>query len=149
MNRKFSRLLICPACFPRHVLAPLSEPFRNLLGERAPAAWSDFPATSPHQQDDHDAGDRCSNRDDYFLDKGAGKSGFFNTRGGGRPMPPDADRRADIDPVVEPLGRIGARQRQANATVRSGMSRDLLESVNENVLVHLHAPWHRCVMIKP
>ena len=61
----------------------------------------------------------------------------------------DADWCAEIDPIVEPLRRIGARQRQADATVRGGTSRDLPESVNENILVHLHSPRHRCVAVAP
>jgi len=52
-------------------------------------------------------------------------------------MAPDADGCAEVDPVVEPLCGIGALQRQANATVRGGMSRDLPESVNKNILVPL------------
>ena len=61
----------------------------------------------------------------------------------------DADGCAEIDPIVEPLRRIRARQWQANATVRGGTSRDLPESVNKNILVHLHTPRHRGVVIEP
>ena len=61
----------------------------------------------------------------------------------------DADGCAEIDPIVEPLRRIRARQWQANATVRGGTSRDLPESVNKNILVHLHTPRHWCVVVEP
>src|SRR5437868_15548716 len=95
----------------------------------------DFSSVSRHEQD-NDTGDCYKSGDDYSPEKGAGRrSASFNAHchcgGGGRPMAPDADGCAEVDPVVEPLCGIGARQRQANATVRGGMSRDLLESVNK------------------
>src|SRR5258708_11479913 len=94
--------------------------------------WLGFSTGSRHEEDNRRARDHCNNDDDYFLDRGTGRrSGSFNAHWAGRPMPLDADGCADVDPVVEPLGGIGARQRQGDTTARGGVPPGPLESLNE------------------
>ena len=79
---------------------------------------SNSSAALQYEQDNQDARDDSSSGYDCLLKGEATKnSGLFNPRSGHGPMPSDADWCADVDLIVEPLGGIGARQRQTNATV--------------------------------
>ena len=78
----------------------------------------DFSTALQYEQDNQYACDDCSGGDDYPLKGEATKnSRLFNPRSGDGPMPSDADWCTDVDPIVETLGGIGARQRQADATM--------------------------------
>ena len=79
------------------------------------AHWLDFSAASRDEPDNQGARDCYHSGDNYSPEKRARKrSAFFNTHwrwggGGERPMAFDADRCAEIDPVVEPFRGIGPR----------------------------------------
>ena len=78
----------------------------------------DFSTALQYEQDDQDARNDRSDGDSGVLNREvAKKSGLFNARCSDGPMTFDGDRRTDVDPIVEPLGGIGARQRQADATM--------------------------------